>query len=118
MAMLIRGDAMPMVWIPALMRDLTGGVEQVSVVAETVGEAIERLEDRYPGVKERLVEGERLRPNISVIVDGVVGQRRLREKVGEDSEIHFIASISGGACCGPRKNDPIGARGDLDGLCL
>jgi molybdopterin converting factor small subunit len=91
-----KGNAMPMVWIPALLRDLTGGTAQVSVTAETVGEAVERLEERYPGVKERLVEGERLRPNIAVIVDGVTGQRRLREKVGEDSEIHFIASISGG----------------------
>lgn len=87
---------MPIVWIPALLRDLTRGAAQVSVTAESVGEAVERLEERYPGVKERLVEGERLRPNISVIVDGVTGQRRLREKVGEDSEIHFIASISGG----------------------
>jgi sulfur-carrier protein len=88
---------MPTIWIPALLRDLTGGAAQVSVPAETVREAVDRLEQRYPGVKARLVEGDHLRPNITVIVDGVPGQKRLCEKVGKNSEIHFVTAISGGS---------------------
>ncbi len=88
---------MPVVWIPALLRDLTGGTTQVNVAGASVGEVIERLEERYPGVKARLVENDRLRPNITVIVDGVTSQKRLREHVAQGSEIHFVPTISGGS---------------------
>ena len=88
---------MPVVWIPALLRDLTGGTAQVKVVGTNVREVIEGLEQCYPGVKARLLEDDRLRSNITVIVDGVASQKRLRERVAEGSEIHFIPTISGGA---------------------
>ena len=48
---------MPVVWIPALLRDLTGGEETVTVPGETVQQVIEKLDERYPGIKERLCEG-------------------------------------------------------------
>jgi molybdopterin synthase sulfur carrier subunit len=88
---------MAVVWIPAILRDLTGGMAQVSVAGASVREVIENLEERYPGVKARLVEDERLRPNITLIVDGVTSQKRLRERVAEGSEIHFLPAISGGS---------------------
>ncbi len=78
------------------MRDLTGGLTQVEVPGTTVREVIAGLESRYPGVQDRLVDGGRLRPNITVIVDGAAAQKRLREPVGERSEIHFLPAISGG----------------------
>jgi len=87
---------MPVVWIPALMRDLTGGLSQVDAPGTTVREVIETLEDRFPGVKERLIEDNRLRPTITVIVDGTPSQKRLRQPVSEHSEIHFLPAISGG----------------------
>ena len=87
---------MPIVFIPALLRELTGGQTRVQVPGATVREVIENLEARYPGMHERLVEESRLRPNITVVVDGVPGAKRLRTPVGEDSEVHFIPSMSGG----------------------
>ncbi len=78
------------------MRDLTGGVTQVEVPGATIREVIVGLESFYPGVADRLVEDGRLRPNITVIVDGVAAQKRLREPVRPDSEIHFLPAISGG----------------------
>ena len=59
-------------------------------------EAIESLEAEYPGVKERLCDEERIRPNISVMVDGQVSHLKMREKLREDSEVHFVIAISGG----------------------
>jgi sulfur-carrier protein len=87
---------MPVVWIPALLRDLTGGEDQVTVPGETVGQVIDLLETRYPGIKARLVEDGRMRPSITIIVDGVTSQKRLRHKLDENSEIHFLPAISGG----------------------
>ena len=84
------------VWIPALLRDLTGGQERVSAAGETVREVIDDLEERYPGMRERLCEDGRLRPNIALVVDGAVSRQRLRQKLGADSEVHFVPAIGGG----------------------
>lgn len=80
-----------------MLRDLTGGASQAVVPGTSVREVIEELEHRYPGVKPRLMEGDELRPNISVVVNGSAGQKRLRERVTAESEIHFLPTISGGS---------------------
>ena len=78
--------------LPPLFRDLPRRVE---VDAATVHEAIERLDDRWPGLRDRLCEqGPALRPHINVYVD--------RERAGLDtalearSRVDVIAAISGG----------------------
>ena len=87
---------MPVIFIPSLLRDLTGGQESVQVAGATVREVIESLETRYPGVKARLYDGDRLRPGIAVVVDGAVSSQRLRHKLTENSEVHFLPALSGG----------------------
>lgn len=88
---------MATVWIPALLRDFTGGIESISVTAKTVGEAIKALDALYPGIEARLLDGERLRPGLSVVVDGEVSSRKLRHPLQENSEIHFLPAFGGGA---------------------
>ncbi len=87
---------MATVFIPSLMRNLTGGGEKVEVPGSTVRQIVDNLERAYPGVKDRLVENNRIRRGIAVSVDGVTSTMGLLEKVGEDSEVHFLAAISGG----------------------
>jgi molybdopterin converting factor small subunit len=87
---------LPLVGIPSLLRDLTGGEKSVPAEGETVRQVIENLEKRYPGLQERLCDGDRLRPGIAVIVDGNTSSLKLRQRVQESSELHFVISISGG----------------------
>jgi len=87
---------MPAIFIPAPLRELTGGKTSVVVSGSSVREAIESLEAKYPGIKDRLCEGEKVRPNISVIVNGEISHLRMREKLRKDSEVHFVIAISGG----------------------
>jgi molybdopterin synthase sulfur carrier subunit len=68
---------------------------RLEVDAATVDEAIGRLDERWPGFRDRLCEpGPALRPHINVYVD--------RERAGLDtaldarSRIDVIAAISGG----------------------
>jgi sulfur-carrier protein len=68
---------------------------RLDVDAATVAEAIDRLDERWPGLRDRLCEpGPVLRPHINVYVD--------RERAGLDtalderSRIDVIAAISGG----------------------
>lgn len=87
---------MAMVWIPSLMRGLTGGQAQVSVPGKTVREVIEALDDAYPGIKDRLCAGNRLDPAIMVSVDGRIARLGLSEPVEERSEVLFLPAMAGG----------------------
>ena len=89
-------NTMPTIFIPAPIRDLTQGKASVVVSASSVREAMESLEAEYPGIKDRLCEGEKVRPNISVLVDGQASHLKMREKLREDSEVHFVIAVSGG----------------------
>lgn len=87
---------MPVVWVPSQMRDLTDGRDQVSVGALTVRQAISELERQFPGIRQRLMENDDLKPHIAVVVDGEESQLGLAEALEPDSELHFLPAISGG----------------------
>ena len=87
---------MAIVFIPSLMQSLTDGKSQVRVEGATVRQIINNLERDYPGVRARLVEDDRVKPNISVAVDGEVTPLGMLEKVGENSEVHFLPALGGG----------------------
>lgn len=88
---------MATVFIPAPLRELTGGRAAVEAAGATVGELINDLERQCPGLRQRLLEGGRLRPNLSVAVDGEISPLGLREKVPPKAEVHFVTAIQGGA---------------------
>ena len=87
---------MARVWIPSLMRDLTGGQEVVDVPGHTVGEVIASLEAAHPGTRERVCQGERIAPAITVYVDGKSALLGMLEPVREQSELRFLPAMSGG----------------------
>jgi sulfur-carrier protein len=73
----------------------TGLPRRLEVEAATVNDAIDRLEERWPGLRDRLCEpGPALRRHVNVYVD--------RERAGldtalrPDSRVDVISAISGG----------------------
>jgi len=87
---------MATVFIPPLMQKLTDGQKTVEIGGKNVREVINNLEEAFPGTKDRLVDGFRIKPNISVAVDGETTPIGMLEKVGEESEVHFLPAIGGG----------------------
>jgi molybdopterin synthase sulfur carrier subunit len=87
---------MSTVWIPPLLRSLTGGQETVQVPGSTVAQIVDELERRYPGMKARLCDGDQLRPGLAVAVNGQVGTLGVYQSVQPDSEVHFLPAVSGG----------------------
>ena len=78
--------------LPPLYDDLPRRVE---VDATTVDEAIERLEGRWPGLRDRLCEpGPALRRHIVVYVDRE--RAGLTTPLGPRSRVDVVAAISGG----------------------
>ncbi len=78
------------------MRPLTGGQATVRANGATVLAVIDDLETKYPGLRARLVDGDRIKPGLTVVVDGETGRLKLRHPVRETSEVHFVATLSGG----------------------
>ena len=87
---------MALVFIPSLMQELSNGEQRVNVQGNNVRQVIDNLDAVYPGFKDRLVEEGRVKPNISVAIDGEITPLGMIEKVSEDSEVHFLPAISGG----------------------
>jgi sulfur-carrier protein len=80
---------------PTLPPLFPGLPRQLDLEADTVQEAIERLNERWPGLRDRLCEpGPALRPHINVFVD----QERaaLDTALVDRSRVDVIAAISGG----------------------
>ena len=82
--------------LPPVLAPLFPGLpRELEVEAATVNEAIERLNEQWPGLRDRLVEpGPQLRPHINVYVDRERGG--LDTKLADGSRLDVIAAISGG----------------------
>jgi len=87
---------MAQVYIPAQMRDLSQGVEHLEVEARNVRQAIAALDEKFPGMAERLVQDGRLRPGLAVSIDGELTNQGLLARLSPDSEVHFLPAIGGG----------------------
>ena len=87
---------MPRVFIPPAMRPLTGGHEVVEAAGTTVREAIDDLDQRYAGIKDRLCQDGGLRPGLAVAVGGSISGLGVLQRVKPDAEIHFLPMIGGG----------------------
>jgi molybdopterin converting factor small subunit len=78
--------------LPTLFEDLP---RQLEIDAANVNEAFDRLEERWPGIRDRLVvPGPALRPHINVFVDRE--QAGLDTAITSGSRVDVIAAISGG----------------------
>jgi molybdopterin converting factor small subunit len=78
--------------LPSMYTDLPRAVD---VEATTVDQAIDRLEIRWPGLRDRLCQpGPALRPHINVYVDRE--RAALDTPIAADSRVDVIAAISGG----------------------
>jgi molybdopterin converting factor small subunit len=89
---------MATVFVPRRLRPLAGGRAQVPVAGDTVRQVIDALEAECPGLKAKLCQedGATLARGMAVTIDGVTSELGLLEKVGPDSEVHFLPAIAGG----------------------
>jgi molybdopterin synthase sulfur carrier subunit len=87
MASLRLPSTLPLV-LPGLPREL-------ELEATSVADAITRLEERWPGLRDRLCEsGPSLRRHINVYVDG--SRADLGTELEPGSRVDVVAAISGG----------------------
>jgi molybdopterin synthase sulfur carrier subunit len=87
---------MATVLLPRSLLALFPGAERRHELdGETVGELLDALDVRIPGLRDRLVEsGPRLRPHINVFVAGVPADLLTAVRAGDT--VHVIPAVSGG----------------------
>jgi molybdopterin converting factor small subunit len=84
--------------IPTPLRTLTGGADEVPAVGQTVGEVIEDLERRHPGIRERLLDDKGVRRFVNIYVgeDDVRFLDGLRTTLKPGDQISIVPAIAGG----------------------
>lgn len=80
---------------PALLNLFPGAVRRLEVPASTVGEAIDALDARWPGMRDRLCDS---RPSIRRHINVFVEARRatLETPLAPGTEMVIMTAISGG----------------------
>ena len=78
------------------MQTYTGGKEIVEMEGRTVRRLIVALDETYPGLKDALMESDRLKPGIAVAVNGQISQLGALQPLEENNEVFFVPAIGGG----------------------
>lgn len=88
--------------VPTPLRRLTNGQGEVQVDARTVREVIEKLEEAYPGFKERLIDEQ---GEVRKFVNLYLNDEDIRFLKGLDTEVKdgdvlsIVPAIAGGQRC-------------------
>jgi molybdopterin synthase sulfur carrier subunit len=84
--------------IPTPLRTLTGGADEVTASGGTVGDVIEDLERRHPGIRDRLLDDKGVRRFVNIYVGEedtrFLGGLKATVKVGD--EVTIVPAIAGG----------------------
>ena len=85
--------------IPTPLRKLTNNEEVVQVTSATIGDAINELQTRYPGIKERLLDesgGVRRFVNVYVNEEDIRFLQNQNTPLKDGDEMSIIPAIAGG----------------------
>jgi molybdopterin synthase sulfur carrier subunit len=85
--------------IPTPLRKLTNNEELVEVNGATIGDAINELQTRFPGIKERLLDetgAVRRFVNVYVNEEDIRFLQNQQTKLKDGDEISIIPAIAGG----------------------
>lgn len=84
--------------IPAALRTLTGGSDEVKAAGATVAEVIDDLDKRHPGIKDRLLDDKGVRRFINIYVgeEDVRFTGGLSTALEPGDQISIIPAVAGG----------------------
>ncbi|MCY4390555.1 MAG: MoaD/ThiS family protein [Chloroflexi bacterium] len=88
---------MATVLIPSPLRSLCAGAAILEVAGATLGEILRAVDVRCPGFYERAVDEGRLRPELSIALNGHAFRYGLTEPIAPNDEVTIVPAIGGGS---------------------
>jgi molybdopterin converting factor small subunit len=83
--------------LASLLHSYTGGMKIIELEASTVGEAMEVLDRRFPGLVFRIIDEQgRIRPHVNIFL-GEEKVSELRTPITTSAEIYIVGALSGGS---------------------
>jgi len=84
------------VLIPPPLRSYTAGRAQVELEGATLGDVLEALDRRCPGLRFRIIdEQDRIRTHIRIFVSGEIADN-LAHPLSPGDEVQIVCALSGG----------------------
>ncbi|PWV52664.1 MoaD family protein [Nocardiopsis sp. L17-MgMaSL7] len=85
--------------IPTILRNLTNDAKVVQGSGDTLSELVSDLDQQYPGIAERLVEGGKLRRFINVYLndEDVRFVGGLEAKLSDGDNVTVLPAVAGGS---------------------
>ena len=85
--------------IPTPLRTLTGGNDEVSADGRTVGELIENLEKKHPGIRERLLDEKGVRRFVNIYIgeEDIRFLEGLKTELKTGDTVSIVPAIAGGS---------------------
>ena len=90
------------VLVPQIFRKHTGGAKTVFAQGKTVREVLESLDQAYPGLRDRLLDGKELHQFVNIYRndEDIRFLESLDTEVGEGDSISILPAVAGGAYFG------------------
>ena len=82
---------MATVLVPTPLRRLTGGQSKLTVEGETIGALIQALENQYPGIMDKLLDGE---GNVKRFINVFVNESEIRTLQGLATAVKAADQVS------------------------
>jgi sulfur-carrier protein len=84
--------------IPTQLRSLTGGGSEVNADGSTIGDLLDDLDGRFPGLEERLLQDGELRRFVNIYLEDedVRFLDGLKTDVPDGACVSIIPAVSGG----------------------
>ncbi|MBD0292919.1 MAG: MoaD/ThiS family protein [Jiangellaceae bacterium] len=89
--------------IPTIMRQYTGGAKVVEATGSTLATLFDDLDARYPGLRDRVVDGGSIRRFVNVYLndEDVRFLDGLKTPVTEGDHVTVLPAVAGGGAMAP-----------------
>ena len=86
--------------MPSLLQKLVGGAKEVESSGATIGQVVDKLESRHPGIKARLLEEDtgNLQPFVTIYLndEDVRFLKELDTPVADGDTVLILPAVAGG----------------------
>jgi molybdopterin synthase sulfur carrier subunit len=90
---------MPTVLVPTPLRRMTGGQAKLTVAASNVGGVLRAVDAQFPGIAEKVLDGD---GNVKRFINIFLNDEEIRSlqgldtPVGEDDKVSIVPAMAGG----------------------